>query len=187
MALFVTGLIVFFGTHIFTTFFRGARAAAQARLGAGAYRGLYSLVALAGFALIIVGWPKADASVLYATPYAVRYGVYGLMAIAFVMLAAYALPNGRIAIAVKHPMLAAVKIWAFAHLLVYGEARSVRLFGAFLAYAVAARISAKGREAPAAAASGNALYDGMAVLIGLALWAAVFAVAHPYLAGVALH
>ena len=45
----------------------------------------------------------------------------------------------------KHPMLAAVKFWAFAHLLSNGSLADVLLFGGFLAWAVLDRISLKRR------------------------------------------
>ena len=59
------------------------------------------------------------------------------------ILAAY-LP-GRIKAAMKHPMLAAVKFWAFAHLLSSGLLADVLLFGAFLVWAICDRISLKRR------------------------------------------
>lgn len=183
MTLFILGLIIFFATHVFTAAARGPRAALIARLGAMPYRGLYSLVSIAGFALIVIGWRSADASVLYATPYWTVHIVYLLMLISLILLAAAYLPKGKIAAAAKHPMLAGVKVWAFAHLLVNGEVRSVLLFGAFLAYAVFDRIAAKRRGAPVPA-SGPVANDAIAVAVGAAAWAAIFLWLHPYIAGV---
>ena len=62
----------------------------------------------------------------------------------FVLLLAAYLP-GRIKAAVKHPMLVATKLWATAHLLANGNLADVLLFGGFLAWAVADRISMKQR------------------------------------------
>lgn len=183
MTLFVLGLIIFFATHVFTAAARGPREALIARLGAGPYRGLYSLLSIVGFALIVIGWPKADATVLYAAPFWTVHIVYLLMLIALVLLASAYLPKGRIAAAVKHPMLAGVKVWAFAHLLVNGEVRSVLLFGAFLAYAVFDRIAVKRRGAPVPAA-GPVANDAIAAAVGAAAWAAIFLWLHPYIAGV---
>jgi uncharacterized membrane protein len=185
MSLFLAGIAVFFGAHLFTAFARKARAGFVERLGAGSYRGLYSLVSLAGFALIIVGWRSADASILYTPPAWTRHVAYLLTLIAFIALAAAYLPKGRIAATLKHPMLAGVKAWAFAHLLVNGEARSVILFGAFLAYGVIDRIAVKARgdNGPSAGPVGN---DLMALAIGVGAWAAVYLFLHQYIAGVAL-
>ena len=51
----VLGLVLFFAAHVFTTK-RKARAQAIAKLGEGTYKILYSLVSLAGLALIIWGY-----------------------------------------------------------------------------------------------------------------------------------
>ena len=185
MVLFIAGLVIFFGSHLYTALARGPREALVKRLGAGPYKGLYSLVSLAGFALIIIGWRGADASVLYTPPEGGRHIAYLLNLFAFVMLAAAYLPKGRIAAAIKHPMLAGVKAWAFAHLLVNGEVRSVILFGAFLAYGVIDRIAVK-RRGDNGPAPGPARNDVIAVIIGAAAWAGVYLFLHPYIAGVAL-
>lgn len=185
MTLFLLGLVIFFGAHLFTAIARGARARLVAKLGEGPYKGLYSLVSLAGFVLIIIGWRTADASVLYATPAWTRHIVYLLVLLAFILLAAAYLPAGKIAAAAKHPMLAGVKLWAFSHLLVNGEVRSVILFGAFLAYAVIDRIAVKKRGEKGRAA-GPVRNDAIAVAIGVAGFAAVAFYGHRYIAGVAL-
>ena len=98
--------------------------------------------------MIIVGWRNADASILYSTPAYFRHVTFLLMWPAFISLAAAYLPAGRIAATLKHPMLVSIKIWAFAHLLANGEARSVLLFGGFLAFAVIDRIAVKKRDEP---------------------------------------
>lgn len=185
MMLFILGLIIFFGAHLFTAFARDARGAVISKLGEGPYKGLYSLVSIIGFVLIIMGWRNADAGVLYATPAWMRHIAFALVLIAFVLLAAAYLPAGRIAAATKHPMLAGVKIWAFAHLLVNGEVRSVILFGAFLAYGIADRLAVKRRDAPVRAA-GPVKNDVIAIAVGIAAYAAVAFYLHRYIAGVAL-
>lgn len=182
---FILGLLIFFGAHLFTAFARGARASLIAKLGEGPYKGLYSLVSLAGFVLIIIGWRTADAGLLYVAPGWARHITYALVLIAFILLAAAYLPAGRIAAAAKHPMLAGVKIWALAHLLVNGEIRSVILFGAFLAYAAIDRIAVKKRGETGRAA-GPVSNDIIALAIGAVAFAAVAFWGHRYIAGVAL-
>ena len=185
MTLFLAGLIIFFGAHFFSGLARGPRASLIGKLGAGPYKGLYSLVSLAGFALIIIGWPKADTTILYTTPEVLRHLTYVLMLIAFILLAAAYLPAGRIAAMAKHPMLAGVKVWAFAHLLVNGDVRSVLLFGSFLAFAVIDRIAVK-KRGDATPAAGPARNDMIAIGVGAAAWAGAAFFAHRYIAGVAL-
>lgn len=185
MILFVTGLIVFFGTHLFTAVARPTRERLIARIGAGPYRGVYSLISLAGFAMIIAGWSGADATALYAPPPWMRHVTYLLTFVALILLAASLLPKGKIAAAAKHPMLAAVKLWAFGHLLANGEVRSVMLFGAFLAFAIFDRIALKRRDAPTPVA-GPVVNDAIAVALGAIAAGLIVLYLHPYIAGVAL-
>ncbi len=185
MALFLLGLFIFFGSHLFSGLMRTPRAAIIGKVGEMPYKGLYSLVSIAGFVLIIMGWKTADTSVIYATPYWLRHVTHLLMLIAFILLAAAYLPAGKIAAGAKHPMLAAVKIWAFAHLLVNGELRSIILFGSFLAYAVIDRIAVK-KRGEAGRPAGPAMNDVIAVVVGGVAFAAVAFYGHKYIAGVAL-
>ncbi len=185
MTIFILGLALFFGVHGFGAFARSARQRVIGRIGALPYKGLYSLFALAGFALIIMGWRDADATALYVTPLYLRHVTYILMLIAMILIVAAYTPSGRIAHWVKHPMLAAVRIWAFAHLLVNGEVRSVLLFGAFLAFAVADRIAVKRRNEPTPAA-GPWPHDALAIVAGAGVYALIFFYLHRYIAGVDL-
>ena len=85
----------------------------------------------------------------------------------------------------KHPMLAAIKIWAFAHLLVNGDLGSILLFGSFLAWAVYARIAAKRRGdlGPQTAPAGWT-NDILVVVIGVVLYLLLGFYFHPYVIGV---
>lgn len=183
--MFFAGLIVFFGTHLFTALARGPREAAIRRLGAGLYKGAYALVSLAGFALIVLGWNAAPTDALYAPPPALRHVTYLFTALAMILLAAAYVPAGRIAVAVRHPMLAATKFWAFGHLLANGEVRSILLFGAFLVYAVIDRIAAKKRGDNGRPFK-SPVGDVAAVVLGLGAWAAIYGWLHPAIAGVAV-
>jgi uncharacterized membrane protein len=186
MTLFLAGIALFFIPHVFTAFWRDARSRFVNKLGAGPYKGLYSLLSAAGLVMIVVGWGGADARSLFVSPLWLRYVTQLLMLLALIALASAYLPKGRVAPALKHPMLAGVKLWAFAHLLVNGEVRSLVLFGAFLAYAVADRIAVKrrGEPTPAAGPWRNDIYP---VAAGGAAWALIYYWLHPYIGGVALH
>ena len=185
MTLFVLGLAVFFSGHLWTALAREQRAALIKKVGAGPFKGMYSLVALAGFAMIVIGWRGADASAVYSPPAYLRHVTYLLVLIAFICLASAYLPKGKIAAAVKHPMLAGVKLWAFGHLLSNGEVRSILLFGSFLAFAVIDRIVVKRRNEPTPTA-GPFANDLIAIAVGAGAWAAVYFFLHRYIAGVPL-
>ena len=57
LAVLILGLAVFIAAHLFVTR-RAARAAAIARVGLPAYRGLFALVSLIGLALIVWASPN---------------------------------------------------------------------------------------------------------------------------------
>ena len=187
MTLLILGLIVFLGVHSVSIAALGWRDAMHARLGEGPWKGLYSLASLAGFALIIVGYGAARQNpvVLYLPPTWLRHVALLLMLPVFPLLLAAYLP-GRIKSAAKHPMLLAVKLWATAHLLANGSAADVLLFGGFLVWAVADRISMKQRvQRPLPGPKAGPLNDTIAVAAGLAIYAAFVFGGHAWLIGVA--
>ncbi len=105
----------------------------------------------------------------------------------FVLLVAAYLP-GRISRATRHPMLLAVKLWALAHLLANGTLADLLLFGGFLLWAAADRVSLKRRShgAPPQLAARPA-NDWIALLVGLVIYLAFFGFLHRWLIGVAPH
>jgi uncharacterized membrane protein len=182
MLMFVAGLAVFFGIHSLRIVAPALRDRLAARLGEGPWKGLSSLVAVAGFVLMVKGFGAARAApvVLYVAPAWLHWVAIVLLAPVFPMLLAAYVP-GRIRSTLKHPLLVATKLWALAHLLANGTVADVLLFGCFLAWAVADRIAvgrravALTREVPASryndaivVAAGLALYGGF--LTGLHQW-----------------
>src|SRR5688500_2881932 len=139
------GLIVFLGVHSISIVAPNWRDAMLARMGEGAWKGLYSVISIVGFVLLVWGYGQArmEAVVLYNPPVWTRWIAAALLLQVCPLLAPY-LP-GRIKAALKHPMLVAVKIWALAHLIANGTSADVLLFGGFLAWAVLDRISLKRR------------------------------------------
>lgn len=187
MLLMLAGLILFLGIHFFTTM-RGQRAALIARIGENAYKGLYSLVSIGGLLMIAYGygaWRAAGPAVLYNPPVGLRHLALFLMLVASVMIVS-AYTSGTIKRVLKHPMLAGIKIWALAHLLANGDAATVTLCLAVLAWAVYARISVKRRTDPVAvpALAGGWKGDATALVGGLAVYVFLAYVFHPYVVGV---
>lgn len=148
MAILVLGIIIFLGMHLVRVVAPGFRAGIIDSRGKGTWMGLYTIVSLVGLCLIIYGFGQArgETGMLYDPPIFLRHIALLLMLVAFIVLAAGFLPAGRIAVALKHPQVLSIKIWALAHLLANGETSSVLLFGSFLAWAVILRISLKRRE-----------------------------------------
>jgi uncharacterized membrane protein len=185
MSVLVIGLIVFLGVHLFTTL-RGPRAALIGRIGEGAYKGLYSLVAAVGLVLIVWGFGRYRSGgwvQIWYPPAALRPLTYLLMWIAFIALAATYCPLGKIKSTLRHPMLVAVKAWALAHLLANGDLGAFVLFGAFLAWAVYDRIAVKRRGDMGPPATSVTAGDGIAIAVGTLAYVAMYWL-HPWLIGV---
>jgi uncharacterized membrane protein len=186
MVILIAGLILFLGTHSVSIFAAGWRGRMVARMGEQKWQAVYGLLAIAGFVLIVWGYGLArqEPVVLYAPPVWLRHLVLLLMVPVFPLLLAAYLP-GRIRSTVKHPMLAAVKLWAFAHLLANGTLGDLLLFGSFLAWAVLDRISMKWRAPlPVRGAPPSKANDIIAVVAGLGLYAAFVLGLHHWLIGV---
>jgi uncharacterized membrane protein len=188
MTLLILGLVLFFGIHSVAMLSPTTRSRAIHRLGEPAWKGLYALVSLAGFVLICYGFGSARQTpvILYSPPIWLRHLALLVMLPVFPLLIAAYLP-GRIKAAAKHPMLAAVKLWAFAHLLANGSLADVLLFGGFLSWAVADRISVKRRSTPQVlrTAPPGPWNDVIAIVLGLAIYALLIGWAHLRLFGVA--
>lgn len=189
MLLLVLCLCLFFATHLVRIVAPGVRDAAIARLGAGAWKGLYSVASIVTLVLVIYAFGEARqvTGMLYYPPIWMSHIALTLMLIAMICLVASLLPPGHIATKTKHPLVLSVKIWALSHLLANGETSSVILFAAFLAWGVVMRIALKRRERAGLLvrpAFVSARYDLIAVVGGVALWAAFIFKLHEWLIGV---
>jgi uncharacterized membrane protein len=182
----IIGLVLFLGVHSVEIFSSSFRANAIARMGERPWKGLYTLISIVGFILIIWGYGQArhDPVLLYAPPVWMRHLSALIMLPVFPLILAAYIP-GRIKAALKHPMLAGVKFWALAHLLANGMLADVLLFGSFLAWAVADRISFKRRVVRAIqTAPPSKMNDVIAVVAGLAIYVAFVLWLHTWMIGV---
>lgn len=188
MTLLITGLVLFFGVHSISIIAPAARDRWAAAMGQNAWRGLYSLLSLAGFVLLVMGYGAArqEPQPLYFPPTWLRHVSFLLMLPVFPLILAAFLP-GKIKAKLKHPMLAAVKIWALAHLLANGMLADVLLFGGFLVWAVADRISFKRRVArPVNTLAPSLRNDMLAIVLGLAAYVATLLWLHRLVIGMPL-
>ena len=186
MVVLILGLALFLGTHSISIVAPGLRDAVLARLGEGGWKVVYSLISLAGFVLMCYGFGLArhQPIVVYVPPAWIRNFALILMLPVFPLLFAASLP-GRIQRKLKHPMLAGVKFWAFAHLLANGMLADVLLFGGFLIWAVADRISFKRRPPQKLRMAPERPWnDAVAVVVGLAVYALFIGWIHVHLFGV---
>ena len=148
MVYLILGLIVFLGAHSVRIVADDWRALTRARIGEQAFKGIYAVLSLFGFGLIVWGFGVARETPiqLWSPPAATRHVAALFNVLAFVLLTAAYVPGNAIKARLHHPMVLGVKTWAFAHLISNGNLAHVLLFGAFLAWAVLDYISARRRD-----------------------------------------
>ena len=174
MTLLILGLVIFLGAHSTRIFAESWRGAQIARLGPNGWKGLYSVVSIVGFVLLVWGYGVArQAPVPLWTPsMGLRHLGSLLTLVSFVFLAAAYVPRNAIKARLHHPMTLGVKVWALSHLLANHTLADVLLFGGFLVWAVLcfraarARDRAAGTVYPAGTAAGTAI----TVAVGLGAW-----------------
>ena len=178
MTLLVLGLVLFLGVHSVRMVASSWRCATIARHGEGAWKGVYSLLSLAGLALVAWGYGLArqEPVVLWTPPVATRHAASLLMLLAFVLLVAAYVPRNRIKIRLGHPMVLGVKLWALAHLLSNGNLADVVLFGSFLVWAVLSFRAARQRDDEAVLTPGPSRRSSLratliTVVLGAVAWA----------------
>lgn len=187
MGILIAGLVVFLGVHSLHMCAPHFRERMVARLGLWSWKGVYSVVALVGFALIVYGFSQArmHPHLLYVPPAWLRHLNALFTLLAFVLVAAAYVPRNHLKQKIGHPMLAGVKLWATGHLLATGFVHDVVLFGAFLAWAVAdfawsrRRDRRNGVRHPAGTLAG----DIATVAAGAAGWAIFALLLHQRLIG----
>lgn len=179
------GLVLFFGMHSMSILALPQRdkLAAKSEIG---WKLVYSIASLLGLVLLSIGYAKLrlTPTILYVAPVWLYYVAAVLLVPTFILFFAPYFP-GKISRATKHPQLVAVKLWAVSHLLVNGTLADVLLFGSFLLWAVADRISMKRRATRAVPgmAESNA-NDIIVVVLGLVVYAIVVVWLHELLFGI---
>lgn len=185
MTLLICGVLLWSVTHMIPIFLPHLRARIIARVRPGPYRGLFTLSIILSVLLMVLGWRKAEIDPIHDLDYWLRHVTYGLVLLAILLFAA-AKGSSRLRRVVRHPMLTGTALWAFAHLLVNGDSRSLVLFGGVFVWAILAIVGSNRRDGayspPASWGWGREIrmvVTALVVYIGL-----VFA--HPYFTGVAL-
>jgi len=198
MALLILGLVLFLGAHSTRIFAENWRQATLERLGEKGYKGVYTLVSLLGFGLMMFGFDQVrwDSPVLWSPPVWAKHGAALLMLVSLVLLACVYSPRNAIKAKLHHPMVLSVKVWALAHLLSNPRLADVVLFGAFLLWSVLNFRAARQRDRLAAASLSAGEGSGSlepevssaatwrAIGIGVVVWAFLLSRGHAWLFGV---
>ncbi len=183
MGLLVAGVLIWCLVHLFPSLAAPRRQKLIAQLGENAYKGLFTVLILFALALIIFGWRSTVPALLYQLPGFTRHLAMLLILVAFILFTASSYPS-RIKQFIRHPQLTGVIVWAFAHLLLNGDSRSVLLFGGLGLWAILEIILINKREGEWVK---QPVSSWAKELAGFAISLVVFVVVvmlHPYMTGV---
>lgn len=130
MTLLVIGVVLWIAAH----FFKRLMPDARARMGDKG-KGLIALVLVISIVLMVIGYRGADYVHVYSPP---SWGVHlnNLLMVIAVILMGLGNSKSRFRGLTRHPMLAGVRAFAVAHLLVNGDLASVILFGGMFLWAL---------------------------------------------------
>ncbi len=183
MTLLAIGVATTIAFHLIPYYAIGFRDGMIAKLGKGAYRGIFSLFSLGSFAAIVFGWRAADPMLVYDAPLWGMHVTPLFVLVAFILFFSSGAPT-NIKRIVRHPQMTGIFIWAIGHLFSNGEDRSLILFGGFAVWATLAIVGANKRDKVWEKPEKQPLFkDIITVSIGAGLFA-VFMYFHEAIIGV---
>ena len=144
----ILGLILFLGAHSVRIWADGWRNQTIQAYGEKAFKGVYALVSILGFYLLVVGYGEArlQTVALWNPPIFTKHISMLLMLLSSILLMATYIPRNHFKMRLGHPMVLSVKVWALSHLLANGNLADLVLFGSFLIWAVLNFRSARARD-----------------------------------------
>ena len=144
----ILGLILFLGAHSVRIWADGWRNQTIEAYGEKAFKGVYALVSILGFYLLVVGYGEArlQTVALWNPPIFTKHISMLLMLLSSILLVATYIPRNHFKMRLGHPMVLSVKVWALSHLLANGNLADLVLFGSFLIWAVLNFRSARARD-----------------------------------------
>lgn len=201
----ILGLILFLGVHSVRIWADGWRNQTIEAYGEKAFKGVYALVSILGFYLLVVGYGEArlQTVALWNPPIFTKHISMLLMLLSSILLVATYIPRNHFKMRLGHPMVLSVKVWALSHLLANGNLADLVLFGSFLIWAVLNFRSARARDralllnlnvteeaagesiAESESAHQPKLLSTIITLVGgIAIWALITFVLHAKIVGV---
>ena len=201
----ILGLILFLGAHSVRIWADGWRNQTIEAYGEKAFKGVYALVSILGFYLLVVGYGEArlQTVALWNPPIFTKHISLLLMLLSSILLMATYIPRNHFKMRLGHPMVLSVKVWALSHLLANGNLADLVLFGSFLIWAVLNFRSARARDralllnlnvteeaagesiAESESAHQPKLLSTIITLVGgIAIWALITFVLHAKIVGV---
>lgn len=188
MAIMIIGLLLFLGPHSVRVFADSWRTRQIEKRGENLWKGIYSIISIAGFFMIIHGYAEArlNPTVIWLPPLWLKYTAAILLFPTFILLFAAYVPGTRIKALSGHPMAASVKLWGLAHLLANGNLADIILFGAFMVWAILDYRASRRRDKRAGIRYPvtGASRDIIVTVVGILAWVAFAFYVHEWLIGV---
>ena len=167
MQIMILGLVLWTAAHLFKRVLPGLRA----RMGDIPGKMLVTVLSLSAVILMVIGYRRAEIEPIY-TPLAGMGHLNNLLMLISVFLIGVPHSKGIVKQKLRHPMLTAVVVWAFAHLLVNGDMASVVLFGWLGLWAIVSMVLINAQENWTPPAEGRIRSDA----IGAGITVVVFAI-----------
>lgn len=147
MLLLLTGLFLWTLVHFLPVFAPNVRKKLINAIGAGPYKGLFSLSLICAIALIINGWQNTAEEFYFPQMVGVRELSFILVFVGVVFFVASGV-RSNIKRYFRHPQLNGVMLWAFAHILSNGQLKAFIIFGGLMVWAVLMKIGINKRNGP---------------------------------------
>jgi len=179
----VLGVLLFATVHFIPSLAPDIKANAVRRIGDWGYKGIFSLLLLAAFGLMIMGWRDADPAFLYSTPPGLHKFVLCLLLVAFWLMAVSA-RKSRVRLLVRHPQLTGVALWGISHLLLNGDSRAIVLFGGMTVWSLIEIVAISHREGVWIKSGTPSWSTEVVTVVIAAIMIGLIVTAHPWLSGV---
>lgn len=179
----VGGIALFSITHLAIALAPALRSKLGSAMGPGMFRAVFSALALAGLAMIVIGWRSTMPVAIYAPP---AWGPTLALLLMFVAVFLFGAAHAKTNIKrfVRHPQLSSVLLWSVAHLVSNGDSRSLILFGSLGVWAMIEMPLINRRDGewlrPERATNRSEL---IAAAVAVVMFLVLIAL-HPYFAGV---
>lgn len=138
MLILVIGLVIFFCLHSVRLVAPQWREKSMAAHGAMRWKMRFGMVTLIATAFIVMGYMQVrlEPVWLWFPPVWTRHLAGLLVLVALFFVGSALVPNTTMKKKVGYPMLIAVKVWAFAHLISNGTLADAIIFGSFLVWSI---------------------------------------------------
>lgn len=164
MSLLVLGVALWWAAHLF----KRLMPAARARMGE-AGKGAVAIAVVLSVVLMVLGYRSAGTIDVW-TPPSWTIHLNNLLMLSALFLFSPGPKKGRLLNGMRHPMLAGMRTWAFAHLLVNGDLASIIMFGGLFVWAMVEVVVINRAEphwtpAPRGSYAKDAMFLGASVIL----------------------